>query len=162
MDRWKLMFYLFINDDSYIIVCALYRCFVCVCALYRCFVCVCALYRCFVCVCTLYRCFVCVFALYMCFVCVFALYRCFVCVLYRCFVCVFTAVMDKGQGGPPSKRRKTSIIRKPSRKAVENAQKASDPDIDNDNEVTHSLNTHDTVPLNNGPTQTINSGSVSQ
>lgn len=96
------MFYLFINDDSYIIVCA----------------------------------------------------------LYRCFVCVFAAVMDKGQGGPPSKRRKTSRIRKPSRRAVENAQNASDPDIDNDNEVTHSLNTPDTVPLNNGLTQTINSGSV--
>ena len=43
---------------------------------------------------------------------------------------------------------------------MENAQKASDPDIDNDNEVTHSLNTPDTVPLNKGPTQTINSGSI--
>jgi hypothetical protein len=26
-----------------------------------------------------------------------------VCALYRCFVCVFAAVMDKGQGDPPSK-----------------------------------------------------------
>ena len=40
---------------------------------------------------------------------------------------------------------------------MENSQNASDPDIDNDNEVTHSLNTPDTVPLNNGPIQTINS-----
>ena len=69
--------------------------------------------------------------------------------IIQVFVCVFAAVMDKGQGGPPSKRLKTSRVRKASRSAVENAQNASDQNIDNDNQVTYSFNTPDTVPLTN-------------
>ena len=70
--------------------------------------------------------------------------------------------MDKGQGGPPSKRRRISRIRKPSRRAVEGAQNTNDPDIVTDNnEESNSPETADSAaPTNKDTPHTINIGST--